>query len=106
MSMETLEQLSRRLHVGPRTLGSCAKRGELPGAIMVGGRWRVKSRIIDRWMLTVKKAIEYREPSSLPTREEISKWLDAPPKTELEREIKVKLKKRMAREEARLPRGR
>lgn len=99
----TLADLSRWLSMPERRLAQWAKRGELPGAQMIGGRWRVSRRVIDRWIGVLRAASERkaemnRSPSRPLTHEEaVRQLLESPPSA-----LRDKLLGRFQREQQRL----
>lgn len=99
---ETLGELAHRLHVPSRRLALWAKRGELPGAALIGGRWRVKTRVVDRWIDVVGAAIERkrnapRPPFQPPTQEELMRQLLEAPPSALRDEILGKMEREQQR---------
>lgn len=103
--LETLADLSERLHVPSRKLVAWARRGELPGAVMIGGRWRVKSRVIDRWLTTVKAALAYRKPFQPPTQKELLQSLLESPPSDLRDGLLRKLQGKRSGAAAKRPKG-
>lgn len=100
--LEALGELAQRLHVPVRKLALWAKRGELPGATLIGGRWRVKTRVVDRWIDVVGAAIQRkrsapRPPFRPPTQEELIRQLLEAPPSALRDEILGKIEREQQR---------